>query len=147
MIFVQIEINRNPVDVFKYIEQLDKHGEWQSAILSAKMEPPGTVHVGTRNIEIRQVPGGPRKIISEIIEYDPPRRISAQGLNGPIRARIGITVESLKNNASSLVTQELELKGYGIGKLIVFFARRSAKEQMSKNLFRLKEILERTETL
>jgi hypothetical protein len=36
-----IEIDRSPVDVFAYVEQLDRHGEWQPAIVSARKEPAG----------------------------------------------------------------------------------------------------------
>ena len=142
MISVRIEIDRNPAGVFAYIEQLDKHGEWQAAIVSARQEPPGPTRVGTRNIEIRRVPGVPREIVSEVVVYDPPRRISARGLNGPIRARIGITVEPLDNGTRSRVTQELELEGRGIGKLLVVLARRSAPKAMSEDLTRLKQLLE-----
>jgi hypothetical protein len=142
LISVSIEIDRSPADVFAYIEELEKHGEWQAAIVSARQEPPGPTRVGTRNIEIRRVPGGPREIVSEVVQYDPPRHISARGLNGPIRARIGITVEPLDNGTRSRVTQELELEGYGIGKLLAVLARRSAPKQMSEDQARLKQLLE-----
>lgn len=36
MIKSSVEINRKPDDVFAYIAQLDKHGEWQEAIISSK---------------------------------------------------------------------------------------------------------------
>ncbi len=98
--------------------------------------------VGTRNIEMRRVPGGPREIVSEVVEYDPPRRIAARGLNGPIRARVGITIEPIENGKGSRFIQELELEGYGIGKLFAILARRSAPKQISKDQARLKQILE-----
>lgn len=142
MIRTSIEINRSPADVFAYIEQLEKHGEWQEMIISAHKEPSGRTQIGTRNTEMRRMPGGPREIVSEIIEYDPPRRIAGQGLNGPIRARVRITIEPIDNGKRSRVIQELELVGYGIGKLFTFLARRSARKQMPKDQARLKCILE-----
>ena len=142
MISVSIEIDRRPTDVFAYVAQLDKHAEWQAAIIRARMEPPGTPRLGTRNIELRRIPGGPREIISEVIVYDPPRRIAARGLNGPLRAQVGITVEPLDNGTRSRVTQDLELEGRGIGKLFAVFARRSAQQAMAKDQARLKALLE-----
>lgn len=142
MIRASIEIRRSPAEVFAYVEQLDKHGEWQENVISAHKEPIGQTQVGTRNIEMRRVPGGPREIVSEVVEYDPPRRIAARGLNGPIRARVGITIEPIDNGNGSRVIQELELDGYGIGKLFAILARRSAPKQISKDQARLKQILE-----
>ena len=81
VIRASIEIDRTPSDVFAYVEQLDRHGEWQPAILSARKEPAGATRLGTRNIELRKVPGGPQEFVSEIFEYDPPRRIAARGVS------------------------------------------------------------------
>ncbi len=143
MIRASIEINRTPGDVFAYVEQLDRHGEWQTAILSARKEPAGPTRLGTRNIEIRKVPGGPQEFVSEIFEYDPPRRIAARGISGgPIRPTIAITIESIGDGLRSRYTIELTLEGRGIGRLFAIFARRSARQNVPLDLRRLKEILE-----
>ena len=63
MITSSIEINRKPEDVFAYVDQLERHGEWQPAIVSARKEPAGPTRVGTRNIETRRVPGGPQEFV------------------------------------------------------------------------------------
>lgn len=143
MIKATIDINRSPVEVFTYLEQLERHAEWQPEIISAHKNPSGPTRLGTLNTELRKVPGGPREIVSEVIEYMPPVRIAARGLNGPIRAKVVINVEPIENGTGSRVTHELELEAHGIGKLFSFFAKRSAPLQMSKNLTRLKQILER----
>jgi len=146
MIRAGIEIDRPPGDVFAYVEQLDRHGEWQSAIVSARKEPPGPTRVGTRNIEVRKVPGGPRDFVSEIFQYDPPRRIAARGISkGPIRPTIVITIEPLDGGTRSRYTLELTLEGRGIGKLFAIFARRAARRQVPIDEQRLKEVLEHEE--
>jgi len=144
MIQATIDINRSPAEVFAYLAQLEKHSEWQPEIISAHKNPPGPTKLGTLNTELRKVPGGPREIVSEVIEYNPPVRIAARGLNGPIRAKVAINVEPIENGTRSRVTHELELEAHGIGKLFSFFAKRSAPLQMSKNLARLKGILEKS---
>ena len=138
-----IDINRPSGEVFAYVAQLDRHGEWQEDVVSARMEPAGTARVGTRNIEVRRVPGGPREIISEVTECDPPRRIAARGLGGPIRAQVALNVEPL-GDARARVTMEVELLGYGIGRIFVIFARRHAKQQVPRDLAQLKGLLERS---
>ena len=142
MITYSTDINRSPQDVFAYVAELDRHGEWQDAIVKARKEPPGPTRIGTRNIETRKVPGGPREFTSEVIEYDPPKRMVAQGLDGPLRPTVTVVVEPLDNGARSRFTLQLDLKGYGIGKIFAVLARRSAREQIPKDQARLKQILE-----
>ena len=142
MITETIEIERPPRDVFAYIEDLERHGEWQDAIVSVRKEPAGPTRLGTRNIETRRVPGGPREFTTEVVEYDPPRRIAARGLGGPIRASIGLTIEPAGDGSRARVRMDLDLQGYGIGKVFVLFARRAARKEVPRNLRHLKERLE-----
>lgn len=142
MIRSHIEINRSPSDVFAYVEELDRHGEWQDAIISARKEPAGSTRIGTHNFEMRRMPGGPRQVESEIVEYEPPRRIAARGVNGPVRATVVITLEPFDGGSRSRFTIELTLVGRGIGKLFALLARRSARKQVPRDLLRLKRILE-----
>ncbi len=143
MIRSSIEINRPPAEVFAYIDELDRHGEWQAAIISARKEPPGPTRLGTRNFETRRVPGGAREFETEIVEYNPPRRIRGRGLHGPIRPIVTVIVEPLDNGRRSRVTTELVLEGRGIGKLLAILIRRAARKQVPRDQARLKEILER----
>jgi hypothetical protein len=136
-----IEVDRAPDDVFAYLAELDRHGEWQEDVISARMEPPGAARVGTRNIEVRRVPGGPREVTAEVTEYDPPRRIAARGLGGPIRPRIALSVEPLGVRRCRVI-MDVELLGYGMGRLFVIFARRHAGRQVPRDLARLKALLE-----
>ena len=137
-----IEIARRPEEVFAYIDQLDKHGEWQGAIISTKVETEGPTRVGSRAVDTRKVPGGPRDVAYEITEHDPPRKASFRGLDGPVRPVGTVTVEPVGDGSSSRVTLELELQGHGLGKLIAPLARRDARKQVPQDQARLKERLE-----
>jgi hypothetical protein len=137
-----IDIDRKPEDVFAYVEQLDRHGEWQDAIVSARKEPPGPTRLGTRSIETRRVPGGPREFTSEVVEYDPPRRFTALGLNGPVRPRVTVTVAPLDEGLRTRFTLQLEFKGHGVGWLLAPLARRQASKQVPLDQARLKARLE-----
>ncbi len=142
MITYSIEIDRPPHEVFAYVDELDRHSEWQDAIIKARKEPSGPTRLGTRNVETRRIPGGPREFVSEVIEHDPPRRIVAQSLNGPVRPKVTVTIEPLDNSSRSRFTLQLEVRGYGIGKIFALFARRSARAQIPRDQARLKQILE-----
>src|SRR5260370_9599053 len=67
-----IEINRSPEDVFAYVDDLGKHGEWQQQIVSTHVETDGPTRVGTRATDKRRMPGGTREITYEIPEHAPP---------------------------------------------------------------------------
>jgi uncharacterized protein YndB with AHSA1/START domain len=136
-----VEIARSPEDVFAYLDQLDRHGEWQNEIVSVKVDTEGPVRVGTRVTEVRKVPGGKREISYEITDHDPPRTSSFRGVNGPIRVIGTATVEPAGEGRSRL-TIDLDFEGRGFGKLLVPIVRRDARKRVPVNHAKLKERLE-----
>jgi uncharacterized membrane protein len=137
-----IEIGRRPEDVFAYLDQLDRHGEWQGQIVSVKLETEGPTRVGSRATDKRRVPGGPREFTYEVTEHDPPRKVSFRVLNGPIRPFGKVTVEPVGDGARSRVTLELDFQARGLGTLLLPLVRMDAKKQVPKDQQRLKERLE-----
>jgi uncharacterized protein YndB with AHSA1/START domain len=142
MITNTIEIDRPPEEVFAYLDDVERHGEWQAAIVSSKRDTEGPTKVGTRATDTRKVPGGPRDISYEVTEHVPPRRTSFRGVNGPVRPVGTVTVEPLDDGKRSRVTIELDLKGHGIGVLFAPFARMDARKQVPKDQAALKAKLE-----
>jgi hypothetical protein len=140
-IIQSVEIARSPEDVFAYLDQLDRHGEWQDEIVSAKVDTEGPVRVGTRVTEVRKVPGGKREISYEITAHDPPRTSSFRGVNGPIRVVGTVTVEPA-GEGRSRVTIDLDFEGHGLGKLLLPLVRRDASKRVPVNQAKLKERLE-----
>jgi uncharacterized membrane protein len=136
-----IDINRPADEVFAYLDQLDRHSEWQSSLVSAKVETEGPTRVGTRVVERRKVPGGARDIPYQITEHEPPRKASFRGTAGPVRPLGTVTVDPL-GESSSRMTTELELEGHGIGKLFAIFARRQAAKELPQSDEKFKEMLE-----
>jgi uncharacterized membrane protein len=142
MITSSIEINCPPGEVFAYIDQLDRHSEWQSTLVSSRVETEGPTRVGTRVVDRRKVPGGEREIPYEITEHDPPRKASFRGTAGPVRPVGTITVEPLDDSSRSRVTLEMDLVGHGLGKLVAPFARRQAAREIPNDHRTLKQKLE-----
>lgn len=137
-----IEINRSADAVFAYLDELDRHGEWQEAIVSTSDVTPGSVRVGTRATDVRRVPGGMKtRVTYEIVEYDPPRCTRFRGTNGPVRVVGAVTIEAL-DGARSRLTLELDFEGRGIGKLLAPVARRQAARTVAGDQQRLKQRLE-----
>lgn len=137
-----IEINRTPQDVFAYVDDLARHGEWQTQIVSVHVDTEGPTHVGSRATDKRRLPGGIREVTYEIREHVPPRKSSFRGVNGPVRPVGTITIEPLDGGTRSKLTLELDLKGKGLGVLLAPLARANARKEVPKSHQRLKEILE-----
>jgi len=143
MIVSTVEIDRPQAEVFAYLNELDRHPEWQEDLISSKIVSDGPVGVGARATDTRKVRGGPREMTYEVTQYDPPRKSSWQGLDGPVRGAGSVSVEPIGDGSRSRVTLELDLKGHGLGLLIAPFARRQTARQVPKSQAKLKEVLER----
>jgi len=138
-----IEIARPPEAVFAYVDQLDRHGEWQNDIVSSKLDTPGPVGVGTRATDTRKVPGGRTQDVTyEVTEHDPPRRAAFRGVNCPVRPVGSVTIEPAGDGRSKL-TLELDRQGHGLlGMIFAPLARGQARKQVPQDQQRLKERLE-----
>ena len=137
-----IEIARSPEDVFAYLDELERHEEWQSQVVGSKRETEGPTRVGTRATDVRRVPGGKQPVSYEVTEHDPPRKMSFRGLNGPVRPVGTVTVEPAGEGRSK-VTLELELQGHGLlGMVIAPLVRSQARKQVPEDQRQLKARLE-----
>src|SRR6266480_2875278 len=142
MIVSTVEIDRPQAEVFAYLNELDRHPEWQEDLIGSKVVSEGPVGVGARATDTRKVPGGPREMTYEVTEHDPPRKSSWRVINGPVRSIGTVRVDPLDDGSRSRVSVEFDLKGHGIGVLIAPFARMQARKQVPKDQAQLKEILE-----
>jgi uncharacterized membrane protein len=136
-----VEISRRPEDVYAYLDDLARHGEWQDQIVNAHVDTDGPTKVGTQVTEQRRMGKREQTIKYEITEHDPPRTFAFHGIEGPVRVVGKGTVEPV-GDAAARVTIELDFEGHGFGKLIAPFARMQARKQVPKDQARLKEKLE-----
>ena len=138
-----IEIDRKPEDVFAYLDDVKRHGEWQEQIVDVQPQDDGPLRVGSRVTETRRVPGGDRTMTYEVTEHDPPRQSSFRVLDGPVRAVGTISIEPIGDGSRSRLTFTLEFKGHGLaGKVLLPVARTQARKQIPKDQARMKELLE-----
>jgi uncharacterized protein YndB with AHSA1/START domain len=137
-----IEINRRPEEVFAYLDEHERHREWQDEIVSASVETEGPVRAGTRVRETRKAGGREQDTGYEITEHDPPRRSSFRGVAGPVRPVGTVTVEPIGDGSSSRVSIDFNLVGHGIGVLFAPLARMQAKRQIPRYQEQLKARLE-----
>jgi len=136
-----IEIDRPANEVFAYLDQPERHGEWQDAIVHAHLETAGPVHVGTRVHEIRRFGRREQDTSYEITVHEPPHRSAFRGIAGPVRPQGTVTVEPM-GDSKSRVSIQFDLVGYGVGKLIAPLARMQARKEVAASQQHLKERLE-----
>jgi uncharacterized protein YndB with AHSA1/START domain len=141
-IIASVEVARPAEDAFAYVTDPSTMPEWQQGVVSGHMDG-ATTRVGSRCTTVRRIGGRERTVITEIIEWEPPHRWADRGIDGPIRAMVGVTVEQLADRSRSRVTIDVDFTGHGIGKVLVpLFVRRQAASEMPENMKRLKEQLQ-----
>lgn len=137
-----IEVARPVEEVFDYVTDPSTMSEWQQGCVSGHMDAP-TTRVGSKCTTIRRIGGREREVTTEITEYEPSHRWADRGIDGPIRAIVAVTVETLADSSRSRLTIKLDFTGHGIGKLLVpLIVRRQAASEMPQNMRRLKQRLE-----
>jgi uncharacterized protein YndB with AHSA1/START domain len=141
MVTYSIEVDRPANEVFAFLEQFERHAEWQPSLISAKVQTEGPIRVGTLVLERRKTPVGTRDIPFEVTEYDPPHKLSFRGTAGPVRPVGTATVDRLSESRSR-ITYALELEGRGIGKLIAPFAMRQTAREVPQRLQAYKKAIE-----
>lgn len=136
------EIARPAEEVFAYVIDPRTMPEWQKGCLRGHMDGP-TTRVGSKCTTLRRIGGREREVTTAITEYKPPHRWADRGIDGPVRAIVGVTVEPLADGSRSRLTIDLDFAGHGIGRLLVpLIVRRQAAREMPENMTRLKQRLE-----
>lgn len=142
-IVASTEADRPAPDVFAYVTDPTRFCEWQKGVVDGHMEGVGTPSVGTKCLTTRRIGFVKRSATAQLVHIDPPRTWGVRGIDGPIRARVDVTVEPLTDTRSRL-TITIDFEGHGIGKLLVpLVVEREARKEMPANLSGLKERLER----
>lgn len=137
-----IEVARSQADVFEYATDPSRFSEWQAGVMGGHMDADGPASVGTKCITSRKIGRRQRQVTAEVTTMDPPRAWAVRGLDGPIRAEVDLTVDSL-GDAQSRLTIAVAFEGHGIGKALVpLVVVREARKEMPVNLQRLRAILE-----
>jgi hypothetical protein len=141
-IITSVDVNRTASDVFAYATDPTRFNEWQAGVVNGRLEQPENPGVGTRCFTTRRIGGADRASTSVISHLNPPQTWGVRGVDGPIRAIVDLTVESLAEERSRL-TISVDFIGHGLGKVLVpLVVRREAAKEMPTNLATLKQRLE-----
>ena len=135
-------VDRPAAEVFAYATDPARFHEWQQGVIDGHLDQPGPPRVGAKCLTTRRIGGGNRTVTSEFTHIDAPSTWGVQGIDGPIRASVDVTVEPLTETSSRL-TIAVGFAGHGIGKLLVpLMVRRQAQKEMPANVEALKRHIE-----
>jgi hypothetical protein len=134
-------VDRPAAEVFAYAIDPARFHEWQQGVIGGHLDQPGPPQVGTKCLTIRRIGGANRAVTSELTHIDPPRTWGVQGIDGPVRATVDVTVEP-PDRTSSRLTIAVDFDGHGIGKLLVPLIVRRAQKEMPANVEALKRRVE-----
>jgi uncharacterized protein YndB with AHSA1/START domain len=141
-IIASTEISRSPDDVFAYAVDPANLPTWQENVVSATHD--GVLELGARVVTVRRLGKREQTMTMEMTGYDAPHGWSMRGIDGPVRALVETTIESLDGGTRSRVTIELDFVGHGIGKLLVpLLVRPESRQGLPRNLELLRLSLER----
>lgn len=141
-IVATVEVERPPSQVFSYVTDPSRFGEWQASVVRGSSQD--LTGVGSRFTTTRKIGGSERTSTSEITEYEPPARWAVRGVDGPIRADVSVVVEPVDSGQHSRVTLRLNFSGHGFGKLIAPVVTSQARKEVPVSCKSLKERLEGT---
>jgi hypothetical protein len=135
-------VDRPAAQVFAYATDPAYFPEWQQGLIEGHLDPPGPAQVGSKCLTTRRIGGANRVVTAEVTRIDAPRAWGVQGIDGPIRATVDVTVEPLTETSSRL-TIAVGFDGHGIGRLLVpLIVRRQARKEMPANVEALKRHVE-----
>ena len=77
---VEIEICRNPIEVFEYISDFSRNPEWQSGMKEAHFLTEGPLRVGTRYAQVAKFLGKRIESVFEVTAFDPGKLVSAKSV-------------------------------------------------------------------
>jgi len=100
-IVASADIDRAPAHVYAYVTDPTRFSEWQQGVVSGRMET-GDPSLPERCITVRRIGFTERASNSDLVHADPPRTWRVQGIDGPIRAGVDVTIEPIKDAASTV---------------------------------------------
>jgi hypothetical protein len=138
----EIEIACPPDEVYLYAADPIRFHEWQTDVVSVRMDGDDPFCVGSRFTTIRRLGRVERSMVQEVTEAAKPRRWAVRGISGVIRPSASIAVEPLDGGARSRVTFTLDFEGHGIGVPLVPAVRAMAAKGAPISYRNLKQRLE-----
>jgi carbon monoxide dehydrogenase subunit G len=132
---------RRPIEEgFAFLADFENIPKWNYAIVETHKVSEGPAGVGTIYQQVRSVPRRSEERL-EVTAHNPPRQLEIRGQLGPFPSRLAYALNAVPEGTR--VTNSVELKLRGPGRLLGRVAVPRVRDAVAANLRKLKELLER----
>ncbi len=141
----ELVINKGIEDVWAYVSDFSKMGEWVEGVSDAQQVPEGDLEAGKKLKSKYSYRGKTFDVEYEVTEYGPPNRFGMKSTEGPFPFEGLIELETYAG--STRVTNTIDAGSDGLITSIIFsvfgsFVRRSMNKRMQQELEKLKSVLQ-----
>lgn len=133
-----IEVARRPDDVFSFLTDLDNLSRWQPTVRDVRWS--GELSADEAFEETREMLGRRATSRLEVRTLDPPHEFSIEVVEGPVALRVRHLLEPA--GEGTRLTLDVAGEPGGLLRLAAPLAERAAARQASRDLARLKQLLE-----
>jgi uncharacterized membrane protein len=88
-----VHIERSPEDVFAFVSEVANNPLWRKNVVRMEWLDDGPMRIGRRGRQTQHLLGRDWTVEAEIIEWDPPRRVTWQAVQGPVKVQSWVRVE------------------------------------------------------
>jgi uncharacterized protein YndB with AHSA1/START domain len=134
-----VQFDRPVEQVFAYLTTSSNHPRWDFTAVEMNQKEPGAWHKGTHFHEVRNFQGRRMDIQSQIVVFEPNKRMEIQSLTEP--AFLGTWIFTPVNGGSRL-TYRAEMQYKGMMRLMEPLIRAPFLKQLDANFRNLKVVLE-----
>ena len=134
-----IEIGAPPSDVFPFLFEPDRLRQWLGGFVESRPLTSGPVGVGTKSIDVLSEGGREVRLETEIVVFEPGRRVEVAITGGGMKA---VSVYTLEGTERALVTHRQTVELGGMLKLMGPLVGRSIRQRMTSDLAGLKAAVE-----
>lgn len=137
-----VSIDRNPIEVFYFLDDVGREREWQAGLKSAEQEPAGPSRVGSLKRYRSSFLGKDVRNTYRVVEVEPGRRLVTETTpDSAIEARYEVVVEP--EGTGARVTFTLEAAPRGPLKLLPRrMVEAAVQKELAASLDALKAVLE-----
>lgn len=140
-----VEIAAPPELVFEYVAEPERMHQWVGGLVEFRPLGPGP-ELGSRAIQVVEVSGHPWEIESEIVGYEPPRRLEARLRHKTFESLASYHVEGAGEGSRLTATMESEYKQMAV-RLMAGVVNRKTQQKLEADLARLKQVVESADGL
>jgi uncharacterized protein YndB with AHSA1/START domain len=88
-----VHIDRPPDEVFAFVADVTNNPSWRKNVTRAEWLDDGPMRIGRRGRQAQRVLGREWTVEAEIVEWDPPHRVTWEVRQGPVKAQSWARVE------------------------------------------------------